>query len=68
MKKLVFDAPNHGIIALYIDDSIQNEYAPDDAIASILKVCVLKNYDANAPDHSLIAQIISDSIRDKDLP
>ena len=54
MKKLVLVATDHGIPARYIDDSIQNEYAPDDALSPDVK-----NADATNCDHWSLDTIAS---------
>ena len=54
MKKLVLVAPDHGIIARYIDDSIQNEDSPYDALSPDVKYA-----DAAKCDHSTLASIVS---------
>ena len=56
MKKLVLFAPDHGISARYIDNSIQNEDAPDDALSPDAK-----NADAAKSDpwcHDTIASTL----------
>ena len=51
---MVLVAPNHGIIARYIDDSIQNEDAPDDAHS-----LDVKNVDVAKCDHWSLNTIAS---------
>ena len=54
MKKLVLVATDHGNPGWYIDDSIQNEDAPDDALSPDIK----NAYDAKC-DHSSLDIIAS---------
>ena len=54
MKKLVLVAPDHGIIAGYIDDSIQNDDAPYDALSPDVK-----NAEAAKCDHWSLDTIAS---------
>ena len=51
---MVLVAPNHGIIARYIDDSIQNEDSPYDALSPDVK-----NVDVAKCDHWILDTIAS---------